>query len=227
MKKIMLSLMCMLVFYCPSVFANAAILIENISPKEVANQIIVGMATVYGEYVLQSQSENLLKFTKRNDVMFVGSQDDNLTYTITQQGKDTIVTLSETVQLYRENGSLYTTQNPKNDIVLNGVLESFKSVFNGRYMFGFIILEKSNGGYLIQNVVPNSPFDKAGIKNGDILISINGKPTKKVPKKQVAFYPFFDKFSAEPSTFVILSNGKTKTVVVKPEYVEPTYKKDK
>ena len=70
-----------------------------------------------------------------------------------------------------------------NDIIKSGKVTrgSIGVKFNTSDQRNTIALLKANGlqeGVFVANVVPGGPSDKAGMKDGDIIVSINGKPLK-------------------------------------------------
>jgi serine protease Do len=66
-------------------------------------------------------------------------------------------------------------------------------------------------GALVGDVEPDSPADKAGVKSGDVILSVNGKPTTGADNLKVTISQL------EPGSNVILDlirNGVTKTIAV-------------
>ncbi len=223
-KKFLVTLFVML-SVCSSTFA-AAIMINDVPPKTVRDQIIVYMATNQGQYVLQDQTENMLKFVLTKDVnnlMFIGYANDTVTYTITPSGKNTVVSLNENVLIYRANGTLFSSQVPNNGNFLERILIELKSYYNGSYRFGYNLTEKYKDGYKI-SVVPDGACEKAGLKTGDVLIMLNDIVLKKLPKKEMGSTALVDMFSSKPATFVISRNGVKKTYEITPKFYEPQYK---
>ena len=59
-------------------------------------------------------------------------------------------------------------------------------------MFGYTLSNKKvDNGYELQAVEPGFPAELAGIRKGDIMVSINGQLTKKIPKKENLDNRFF------------------------------------
>lgn len=224
MKKLLLTIFAVLSI-CNSAFA-AAIMINNVPPKTVRDQIIVFMATKQGQYALQDQTENMLKFVQTKDVnnlLFIGYANDTVTYTITPSGKNTVVSLNENVLIYRANGTLFSSQVPNNENLLNRILIELKSYYNGSYRFGYELTEKYKDGYKIV-VFPDSACEKAGLKTDDVLLMVNDKLLKKIPKKEMHSIALVDMFSGEPAMFTISRDGVKKTLAITPSFIEPQYK---
>lgn len=225
MKKLLLILLLLFTFGA-SAFANAVVVINDVPSTVVRNQIIAGMASSHGNYVLQEQTENILKFAETKDVnnlLFMGFAKDEVTYTITPNGKNTVVSINENVMIYQRNGMLYSSQVPKNQEYLKRLLGELKAYYNGCYRFGFNLTEKHKDGYKMV-IIPNSACDKAGLKTDDVLLSFNSTLTKKIPKKNIQSYEFVDMFNGNPATLVILRDGTKHTYTVTPQFYEPQYK---
>ena len=76
------------------------------------------------------------------------------------------------------------------------------------------MFRKQDGGFVIDAVTPGYPMEEAGIKKGDVIITING--VKVTKDKRLWKYGFHDRFLPGAATFVIKRNGKEKTYVVTP-----------
>jgi len=69
----------------------------------------------------------------------------------------------------------------------------------------------TNQGVLLEDVVPDSSADKAGLKVGDIVVSIGGKPVADVRHFAVDLYTFR---IGEKAEIGVLRNGKVQTTSV-------------
>lgn len=89
---------------------------------------------------------------------------------------------------------------------------SFNIRLEGTYEgIGIEIINDNNNNIVVYNVIPDSPAEKAGLKTGDIIISINGKK-------------FTNKKSSELSNYIQKSKMKTFKIVVKRGEEEKEYK---
>ena len=74
---------------------------------------------------------------------------------------------------------------------------------------------------VVGKVIPNTPAEKAGLKPGDQIIAVNGKPIR-------SWYEFVDFMSHlnkdEKLTLLVKRNGKVLSITLKPEY-NPQLKK--
>lgn len=71
------------------------------------------------------------------------------------------------------------------------------------------------GDYMsIRYVVPGSPGDKGGLKAGDTVISVNGKP---VPPTSDEWQEFFKGMNRDSNTLVVQRDGAERTIRVFPE----------
>jgi S1-C subfamily serine protease len=133
--------------------------------------------------------------------------------------------VTETVKVLRNNGTLMSAVTPKDaNIIFPMFLNAIKAYFNGHYWFGYDMSKKAEGGYMIDEIYPGMPFDKAGIKIGDIILTINGQEVKNVVEKKIKAVRFTDIFSPDPVNFVIKQNGVEKHYTIVPAFKEADYK---
>jgi serine protease Do len=69
-------------------------------------------------------------------------------------------------------------------------------------------------GALVTDVVPDTPAARAGIKSGDVITAINGKPVKDAHELQIAVSELAP---GSQATFKIVRNGFIKNIIVTPE----------
>ena len=140
---------------------------------------------------------------------------------VIQNGKDVIVNGESTVTSHYPDGkTVGPTRNAKADIGLGIIVNNVKKNINGYYRFGYSYNNKERY-YVITKVVPGYPFEKKGIKAGDILISINGNQLKGLSKMELYTKKILDPFSPEEKNFEIKHNGETKQYTIKPRFVSP------
>ena len=103
-------------------------------------------------------------------------------------------------------------------------LREIKRYFNGRYMFGYDNIDKKAGeGYLIGAITPGSAFDEAGIKAGDIMISINDVMVRKEKQKYFNAMMIDESELAKPAKFVIIQAGKEKVFNITAKFFPGEY----
>ncbi len=138
----------------------------------------------------------------------------------TQQGKDVLVK-GDVVSTVRGNDGKVIKSDQINvkefNLVLHRVISNVKKCFNGWYRFGYDSTKNSEG-LIITKVAPGFPFEKRGIKEGDIIVSINGT---QLPCDPGLFEKILDPFSADAKDFVIKRNGETNKYTIKPKYESP------
>ena len=75
-------------------------------------------------------------------------------------------------------------------------------------------LENSQQGVIVSNVGKDSPAEKAGVKEGDVIIAVNGDKTTSVGQLRTQIGM---KAVGEEVELTVLRNGKTKKIDVKVE----------
>jgi regulator of sigma E protease len=90
-------------------------------------------------------------------------------------------------------------------------LKVFRDKFNNRQRVGEIGISAPDPA-LVQQLIPGKPAEKAGLKQGDIIVSINGRPT---PKHDDAT-KIIQANPGKPVTIVISRGGRLSTIVATP-----------
>ena len=157
----------------------------------------------------------------------VATQQSKLNFTTIQNGNNVVLSISEVATLYYNSGGVDVQ--PVNDPVTErSLLNMVKQYFNGRYMFGYTLSNKKvDNGYEIQAVEPGFPAELAGIRKSDIMVSINGQLTKKIPKKKIWTTDFFNPFLGNPVKFVVKRNRVEKSYTITPKFIPSKYMLDK
>ena len=197
------------------------VVINNAKIGDVQNHIYQVMKTglSYSEAVISEDNEKIsLKFISKEN----GKVSElSLSFSANQQGKDVLL----------NGGAFTTTHFPDGKVIgptrmldwdkkLYRMALNIKAFSTGRYSFGFTHKEDHPEGQLITKVEPGSPFEKKGIKVGDILISINGYKVK-FYDDELYTKKILNPFSPDARDFVIKHNGEIKQYTIKPKFVSP------
>lgn len=143
-----------------------------------------------------------------------------ISFSAKQQGKDVLL----------NGGAFTTTRFPDGKVIgptkeldwdkkLYKMALNIKALSTGRYSFGLVRKDHPEGD-LIAEITPGSPFERKGIKVGDILISINGYQVKDY-RSEIYTKKILDPFSPDARDFVIKHNGETKQYTIKPKFISP------
>lgn len=219
MKKIILTII-MLFTFLPSCLAVSNITINNVDKKDVIDHIIKVISRSGQNYSIESVNEygvNFIASTTRNNILGlpVATQQNKLSFTTVQNNSDVILTVNEVGTLYYNNGNMQVQ--PINNIVMErATLIFIKQYFNDYYLYGYTTTtKKKDGGFVIGSVDKGSPFDIAGIKAGDVIISINGIKVRK-NKDEYIYGLLVDKFIPKQNTFVISRDKTSKEFKIVP-----------
>jgi carboxyl-terminal processing protease len=84
------------------------------------------------------------------------------------------------VEAVRENGDPYATfYGPQG-------LQAFQELTSGQFSGVGIRLETRDGRFEVQSVLPSSPAQRAGMKAGDVITEVNGKPIEELTEGEAA-----------------------------------------
>ena len=226
MKKFLLVFLFLMMF-CSEVLASASIVINNVKTQPVMDKVLFNVTrdiptsrvetiNPYSLVLLSSDSVSIGLFG-------TGIRENRMIFNFVPNGNDILVSLSETCTIIRPNGMRESDQ--VGDYITHYTyLREIKRYFNGRYMFGYDNIDKKAGeGYLIGAITPGSAFDEAGIKAGDIMISINDVMVRKEKQKYFNAMMIDESELAKPAKFVIIQAGKEKVFNITAKFYPGEY----
>ena len=213
MKKILTAFL-FLMMVCSEVFASASIVINNVKAQPVMDKVLFNVTrdiptsrvetiNPYSLVLLSSDSVSIGLFG-------TGTRENRMIFNFVPNGNDMLLSLSETCTIIRPNGMKESDQ--VGDYVTHYTyLRAIKRYFNGRYVFGYDNIDKKAGeGYVIGEITKGSAFEEAGIKAGDVMISINDIMVRKEKQKYLNGMMIEETELAKPAKFVIMQAGKEK-----------------
>lgn len=226
MKKFLLVFLFLMMF-CSEVLASASIVINNVKAQPVMDKVLFNVTrdiptsrvetiNPYSLVLLSSDSVSIGLFG-------TGTRENRMIFNFVPNGNDILLSLSETCTIIRPNGMRESDQ--VGDYMTHYTyLREIKRYFNGRYMFGYDNIDKKAGeGYLIGAITPGSAFDEAGIKAGDIMISINDVMVRKEKQKYLNGMMLEDSDRTKPAKFVIMQAGKEKVFNITAKFYPGEY----
>ena len=226
MKKVIILLL-LLVTFSGQAFANASITINNVDPKNVKENILSNLTLKGHQFRVESVNEYsmVLLYVGTVDIGLFGSgtQESRVTYNLIPNGENLILSVGEIVTTINNQTGGRQTYPSGNEIYELSFLQEIKAYFNGKYLYGYKSSgEKSKNGYIITEVSEGSSFAEAGIKVGDVIISINKLMVKDNKDKFMqGIIP--DKFSPNPTEFVIRQGAIEKTFLLTPKFFPSEY----
>lgn len=207
------------------------IVINNVKREDVQKEIYQEFKKILTKYpedntaISEDNKKIIFKsFIKQNGI----SNEEYFTIFTAQQGKNVIVKGESTATLHYPDGKIVgPTRNLKGEAFLLLLTYRIKKIMNGYYSSGYRCDKNTEGYHVITKVTPGYPFEKKGIKVGDILISINGNQLKGLSEMELYVSKIFDPFSPDERSFEIEHNGETKQYTIKPKFVTPEELKKK
>lgn len=225
MKKVFIPFV-FLMFFCSQVFASANIVINNVKTQPVMDRVLLSVTKDIPTARVETMNQYSVVLLSVDSVSIglfgTGTRENRMIFNFVPTGENIALSLSETCTIIRPNGAR-ETQQVGNDIDQLAYLKAIKYYFNGQYRFGYTATDKKAGeGYLLGAIEPGSAFEEAGIKAGDIMISINDI---KVRKEKVKYLNalLVDKSEPNPAKFVIIQGGQEKIFTIVPKYYPGEY----
>jgi regulator of sigma E protease len=118
------------------------------------------------------------------------------------------VSLKEVTSAYREMHLTIERNGKRFDTVVTPVL-------NERIGVGFAGWDE-RGTIMLGQVEPGYPAEKAGLKRGDLLVSVNGEPIR----SQIKFQEITKNSNGKPLEVVYVRNGETNTARIEPIFAK-------
>ena len=226
MKKFLMVFLFLMMF-CSEVLASASIVINNVKTQPVMDKVLFNGTRDISTSRVETINPYSLVLLSTDSVSIglfgTGTREIRMIFNFVPNGNDVLVSLSETCTIIRPNGMRESDQ--VGDYMTHYTyLREIKNYFNGRYLFGYDILDKKAGeGYLIGAITPGSAFDEAGIKAGDIMISINDVMVRKEKQKYLNGMMFEDSDRTKPVKFVIIQAGQEKVFNITAKFYPGEY----
>lgn len=198
-----------------SVGAISTIKIDNISPEDMKFKLLNIFQQSHNNMMVETMEKNnsIYLFTNTTSYgllnQYTGTIEDRVNFTYTPDGNGTnlSVNITRTVTASTGQRQTYPVNNTSDELA---ILHHLKVILNGGYFFGFDMdTSKKDGGYPIIQIQKDGAFDKAGIKQGDILVAVNNVKLK-YNKKTGQHNWTQDKLYPSTHTFTIIHNGVKK-----------------
>lgn len=213
MKKVLMTFL-FLMMVCSEVFASASIVINNVKAQPVMDKVLFNVTRDIPTSRVETINPYSLVLLSTDSVSIglfgTGIRENRMIFNFVPNGNDMLLSLSETCTIIRPNGMKESDQ--VGDYVTHYTyLRAIKRYFNGRYVFGYDNIDKKAGeGYVIGEITKGSAFEEAGIKAGDVMISINDIMVRKEKQKYLNGMMIEETELAKPAKFVIMQAGKEK-----------------
>ena len=226
MKKFLLVFLFLMMF-CSEVLASASIVINNVKAQPVMDKVLFNVTrdiptsrvetiNPYSLVLLSSDSVSIGLFG-------TGTRENRMIFNFVPNGNDILLSLSETCTIIRPNGMRESDQ--VGDYMTHYTyLREIKRYFNGQYLFGYDTTDKKSGeGYVIGGITKDSAFEEAGIKAGDVMISINDVMVRKEKQKYLNGMMLEESDRTKPAKFVIVQAGKEKVFNITAKFYPGEY----
>ena len=226
MKKFLLVFLFLMMF-CSEVLASASIVINNVKTQPVIDKVLFNVTrdiptsrvetiNPYSLVLLSSDSVSIGLFGS-------GTRENRMIFNFVPNGNDILLSLSETCTIIRPNGMRESDQ--VGDYMTHYTyLREIKRYFNGKYLFGYDTTDKKSGeGYVIGEITKDSAFEEAGIKAGDVMLSINDVMVRKEKQKYLNGMMLEESDRTKPAKFVIMQAGKEKVFNITAKFYPGEY----
>ncbi|MHC1745935.1 MAG: PDZ domain-containing protein [Negativicutes bacterium] len=213
-------------FFCSQVFANASVVINHVKTQPVMDRVLLVVTKDIPTSRVETMNQYSVVLLSVDSVSIglfgTGTRENRMIFNFVPAGENLVLSVSEIYTIIHQNGARETQQVVNNDNHLS-YLKEIKYYFNGKYRFGYTTTDKKAGeGFLIGEIAPDSSFEEAGIKAGDVMISINDTKVRKEKEKYLNA-SLVDQSDPKPAKFVIIQNGQEKVFTLSPKYYPGEY----
>jgi carboxyl-terminal processing protease len=144
--------------------------------KKLGIIIVVILFVSFGFYSFKQDDKNF-QIAKNLDIYFTLFRELNAFYVDEVEPAKLVKT---SIEKMLESLDPYTNYIPEDDV------EDFKFMTTGEYAGIGALISKQNGKILIAEPYEGFPAQKAGLRAGDILVEVSGKPTEKLSTQDVS-----------------------------------------
>lgn len=209
--------------------AMSSLTINEATPAMIRSYLIENMSMLGENVNVETMTDSSITFdltrTKFKGFanLFVMDAENKITFTFTAAEKGTLLTYNAVGRAHTIYGDevIAPTSTPYSEKLL---LESIKIHFDGGYLYGFVLSpKKKESGFPLISITPNSPMDKAGFKEGDIITKVNGINLKY--EKRNGSHNFQTTiYAPTPLTFTVKQGKAEKNIVVTSAFFDPKTK---
>ena len=217
-----------LMMFCSEVLASANIVINNVNQQQVVNRAIYNVTkAIPGCHVETLNPYSLVMLHAENVAIgwfgATGTREQRILFNFVPNNNDVVLSISENCTIIQKNGMRETAEVGEY-IDQYKFIKDIKTYFNGSYLFGYETTDKKAGeGYLIGTITPGSAFEEAGIKAGDVMISINDIMVRKEKQKYLNGMMLEESDRTKPAKFVIMQAGKEKVFNITAKFYPGEY----
>lgn len=231
-KTILVTLACFILSVVSVCYANFTpqVTVTDTQKKEVQDVFVAQM--LKNGWSVKNVNEYTVTFV-RNTSNFWGSVFTGSTsfeyrssFNFMQTGNDVLVTgTAQAVSFPGTAREEIIPADQKTNESIQVMLNGMRNSFCGAYLWGFDCKKKSDNYAKIEKVTPGGAFEKAGIKENDKIISINGKLISDM--NDAEFDKSLEGGKGTKAIFIIEHNDKQKAYTIEKQFYPPTIQRQK